>query len=208
MRMFRSMAVFLALALLPVAASAVTVDEIVYLSKAGVSESVILALIDRDKTVFTVSPDQVLSLKRDGVSDAVVLAMLKSGRAEGDAAAARDDEFNKALYLSDRAAMQTQGPTQPEAARAPEVVTVPVPVLVPVPYAAGPGRHHRQRSVQPTFVPATAPPAPTLTGVAPLSAAQPSLAPSSPCIAHVSPASASPPLLNAPGFLTVCPQVR
>ena len=84
MRMLRPAAVVLALVLLPAAAWAVTLDEIVYLSKAGVSESVILALIDRDKTVFTISPDQLLSLKHDGVSDAVVLAMLKSGRSEGE----------------------------------------------------------------------------------------------------------------------------
>jgi len=203
MRMLRSAAVFLALVLLPAAASAVTLDEIVYLSKAGVSESVILALIDRDKTVFTISPDQLLSLKRDGVSDAVVLAMLKSGRSEGEAAAARDEEFNKALYLADRAAQQTQPQPEP-APRAPEVITVPVPV--PVPYAVGAVRPHRHRSIQPTFAPAVAPPSPTLTGVAPMSAAQPSLAPTSLCVAHVAPASASPPLLNSPGFVTVCPQ--
>jgi len=42
----------LMLVLSPAVASAATVSEIVSLSKAGVSESVILALIDRDQTVL------------------------------------------------------------------------------------------------------------------------------------------------------------
>jgi hypothetical protein len=67
-------------------ASAVTRDEIVRLTKSGVSDDVILALIDRDKTIFPLSPDDLVALKGDGVSEAVVLAMLKSGRDEGEAA--------------------------------------------------------------------------------------------------------------------------
>ena len=44
-------------ALAPVSASAVTVDQIVAMSKAGVSEAVILALLDRDGTVLTIDPE-------------------------------------------------------------------------------------------------------------------------------------------------------
>lgn len=73
--------------LVPARASAVTVDQILALSKAGVSEPVILALIDRDKTILPVEPDDLPALKRQGLSDAVILAMLKSGREEGEAAA-------------------------------------------------------------------------------------------------------------------------
>jgi hypothetical protein len=66
--------------LIPASASAVTVDQIVMLSKAGVAESVLLALIDRDRSVFSIEPQQLIALKQAGVSEAVVLAMLKSGR--------------------------------------------------------------------------------------------------------------------------------
>ena len=59
-----------------------TVDEIVALSKAGVSESVILALIDRDKTIFSLPAERIVALQKDGVSDAIVIAMLRSGREE------------------------------------------------------------------------------------------------------------------------------
>ena len=75
------------LVLLPARAFAVTIDQIVALAKSGVSESVILALIDRDKTVLPIEPEQLPTLKKQGLSDAVILAMLKSGRAESEAAA-------------------------------------------------------------------------------------------------------------------------
>jgi len=67
-------------------ASAVTVDQIVRLTKAGVSEPVILALIDRDRNVFSIDPEQIVSLRQQGVSEPVLIAMLKSGRVMDDAA--------------------------------------------------------------------------------------------------------------------------
>jgi len=70
------------LALVPAPASAVTVKEIVSLTKAGVSEPVILALIERDKTIFTITPEQLITLQKEGLTDAVLLAMLRSGRQE------------------------------------------------------------------------------------------------------------------------------
>jgi hypothetical protein len=73
---------FLVLALLPASASAITVQEVVTLSQAGVSDDVLLALIDRDKTIFAIGPDQLLALKRENVSEKLVLAMLRSGRQE------------------------------------------------------------------------------------------------------------------------------
>jgi len=81
-------------------ASAVTIDQIVELTKAGISEPVILALIDRDRTIFTIDPEQLVTLKRDGLSDAVLLAMLKSGRAEGEAAFREQSAANAAAILS------------------------------------------------------------------------------------------------------------
>jgi len=68
------------LALTPSMASAVSVQEIIGLSRSGVSDEVILTLIERDNTIFTIDPDQLVVLKKQGVSQAVVLAMLRSGR--------------------------------------------------------------------------------------------------------------------------------
>ena len=64
----------------PRPASAVTLAEVVALSKGGVSEPVILALIERDQTLFSMSPDQLVKLQRQGLSDTILLALIKSGR--------------------------------------------------------------------------------------------------------------------------------
>jgi len=68
-----------ALASFPAAVSAVTLDQVLAMSKAGVSDAVILEMIARDKTLVTIAPDQVIALRREGVSDAVMVALLKSG---------------------------------------------------------------------------------------------------------------------------------
>ena len=70
------------------------------LARAGVTDTIILALIDRDKTVFTIEPEQIVKLQRDGLSEAVILAMLKSGRDEGDQAARADAASNAAWIMA------------------------------------------------------------------------------------------------------------
>jgi hypothetical protein len=72
----------LLLLLLPATSSALTVQEVVALSKAGVSDEVLLSLIERDKTIFSIDSDQLIALTRDRVSEKLVLAMLRSGRQE------------------------------------------------------------------------------------------------------------------------------
>jgi hypothetical protein len=87
-------------ALAPSTASAVTLDEIVGLARAGVTDAIILALIDRDKTVFTIEPERIVKLQKDGLSEAVILALLKSGREEGDQAARADAAANAAWIMA------------------------------------------------------------------------------------------------------------
>ena len=108
----------LLLSLVPSPASAVTREEIVRLSKAGVSNELILALIDRDKTIFTISPDDLVALKSEGVSEPVVVAMLKSGRDEGDAAFAQASaqaaaDRAAALWLAPNVVVIGHGPDRP-----------------------------------------------------------------------------------------------
>jgi hypothetical protein len=86
--------------LMPAQASAVTVDQIVQLSRAGVTETVILALIDRDRTIFALEPEQLVTLKMQGVSEPVILAMLKSGRDEGERAAQAAADLNTGFIMS------------------------------------------------------------------------------------------------------------
>src|SRR5215207_8645010 len=66
--------VALLLVLLCGTASALTVQEVVALSKAGVSDEVLLSLIDRDKTIFAIDNDQLIALTRDRISERLVLA--------------------------------------------------------------------------------------------------------------------------------------
>lgn len=102
MRALHAVAVVLVtvFALAPAPVSAATVEQIVALSKAGVSEAVILALLDRDRTLLTIEPDQLVALKRDGLSDAIITAMLKSGRDQAEDAARAVSEANAASVLS------------------------------------------------------------------------------------------------------------
>jgi hypothetical protein len=151
--------------LTPVAAAAVTVDQIVELSRAGVSEAIILAIIDRDQTIFTLSPDELIALKRDGVSDAVVMAMLKSGRSESEAAARAQSDSNAALLASlstePEVVIVGHGPEPPDLTRVYPGQVVPylpyagagtgVPLVIGVALPGGPTGPHRrdQRVVQP-----------------------------------------------------------
>jgi hypothetical protein len=179
-------------------AGAVTIDQIVALTKAGVAEPVILALIDRDKTVFTIDPEQLVRLQRDGVSQAVIVAMLKSGRAEGDAQARADSAEKSALILSSLAAVPDvvvlgHGPDYPNVvtnfySAPPPVSLLPVPYGFPyaLPYAANHVPRERLRRD------AAFPLAPAKTS--------PAL-----CFAHPS-SGPVPPMVGSMGFVTVCPQ--
>jgi hypothetical protein len=107
----------------PLKARAVTIDDIVALSKAGVAESVLIAVIDADQTVFTLTPQQIIELKRAGVADSVVTKMVLSAR-EIDGSGPRD-EAPSVVIIGDK-------PPEPVPPVSPSF-TVVTPVLVPVP---------------------------------------------------------------------------
>jgi hypothetical protein len=137
-----ALAIAAAALLLPATASAVSVEEIVALAKAGVTDTVILALIDRDKTIFSLEPDQLVSLKAQGLSEPVIVAMLKSGRDEGDRAAQAESDLKTQMYLAER----SSGPEVMVPDRGPESTPsygfypgAASTYAVPMPYAAGYG---------------------------------------------------------------------
>jgi hypothetical protein len=74
------MLILLALVALPVAADAVTIRDIIALAKAGLSDEILSAVIEADRTIFTLDAEQILELRRAGVSDAVLLKMVRSRR--------------------------------------------------------------------------------------------------------------------------------
>ena len=86
--MFRSKGVAARLLIMVVAligvsisrAEAITLREIVELTRAGLSDDVLLALIEVDQRVFEIDPDTLKALKDAGVSTRVIVAIVKSGR--------------------------------------------------------------------------------------------------------------------------------
>ncbi len=75
-----------------VPAQAVTVDDIIGLTRADASDAIILAKIDSDGTVFHLTVDDILALKKAGVSDQVITYMINTGKGgTGDQAPAADE---------------------------------------------------------------------------------------------------------------------
>jgi len=180
------------LVLFPIPASAVTLDQVLSLAHAGVTDAVILALIDRDRTIFAVEPEQIVTLQREGLSEAVILAILKSGREEGDQAARADSAYTAATIASAIAPGPTlliigHGPELPDTAHVDGFYSGPPASGA---YFAPPFRggftSPLRRPLSPSFGTRRADASRTL------------------CFAQVSTAASGP---NALGFVTECPAV-
>jgi hypothetical protein len=78
--LLRTVLALFVLIALPSAAGAVTLRDIIELSKAGLPDDVLAAVIDADRTIFTLDKDQILELRKAGVSKAVLLKMLATRR--------------------------------------------------------------------------------------------------------------------------------
>ena len=61
-------------------AEALTIRDVIELSRAGLSDDVILALIEVDRGVYPTDPATLKHLKASGVSDRVMIALVRSGR--------------------------------------------------------------------------------------------------------------------------------
>jgi hypothetical protein len=116
--------------LLPPSASALTVRDVIELTRAGLGEDVILALIEVDSSVFPIDTATLKRLKDAGVSDRVIVAMVRSGRTQPPAVT---DPVTPAVIEEARA-------PEPQVVvidhhDAPQVREVPVavPVYIPVP---------------------------------------------------------------------------
>lgn len=131
----------LSLFVMPSKADAITLREVIELSRAGVGEEVLLALIEIDQRVFPVDPDTVRTLKDAGVSERVIVAMVKSGRTpnlEADAPAAIVDAMPLPPEEPQVVYVDRERPIVRE-------VAVPIAVYVPVPVR---GHDHGRRDVR------------------------------------------------------------
>jgi hypothetical protein len=128
-------------------AEAITLREIVELTQAGLSDEVLLALIEVDQRVFPVDPDTLKALKDGGVSPRVIVAIVKSGRTpqpQPDAA------------VPDSTVAQPPDPPAPQVIVIDRPVVHEVPVAVAVPfYVAVGGRSRVRHRDDPYVVPPT-----------------------------------------------------
>ena len=62
----------------PPKTKAMTINEVAFLSKAGVGDSVIIAQIQATPSVFTLSSQEIINLKNAGVSETLIGAMIKT----------------------------------------------------------------------------------------------------------------------------------
>ena len=132
-------------------AEAVTIRDLIELSKAGLSDDVLIALIEVDRRVFTVDTPTLKQLKEAGVSDPVIVALIRSGRTprpEPAPAVAPEPQPRQPEVI----VVEHRDP-QPAPAPAPTAYPVPVavPVYVPVPTTSrGLGRRETVTTVLPT----------------------------------------------------------
>lgn len=113
-------------------AEAVTIRDVIELSKAGLSETVLLALIEVDRGVFAIDTPTLKQLKDAGVTDAVIVALIRSGRTQPPPQPAPVPETRPEPEVI---VIEHQAPTAP----APAPIVVPYPVAVPV-YITAPSR--------------------------------------------------------------------
>lgn len=103
-------------------AYAVTIRDLVALSKEGVSDAVLVALIETDGSRFQLTPDDVRDVRAQGLSDAVIVAMI---RTRPIVAPARDAAASAPVPAP--AAAPAPQPQPEVIARAPEPVIVQAP---------------------------------------------------------------------------------
>lgn len=127
--MGRLVLIFAAVVMLaPVKADALTVRDIVELSRAGLGDEVLLALIEVDRSVFPIDTPTLKLLKAAGVSDQVILAMVRSARTPVA------DDAGPALLPPVSAAAEPQVIVIEHHDAPPQIREVPVavPVYIPV----------------------------------------------------------------------------
>ena len=120
-------------------ARAVTLEEVVELSQAGIGEVVLVELIEMDDIAYLLTPTGLRSLKGAGVSDQVLLALLRGGRsADGHWPATAQPDERRRTTRSDGCRGRTRAACEPVVTR-----------IVPVPTRLARGVGGRQRAPGP-----------------------------------------------------------
>jgi hypothetical protein len=120
-------------------ADALTIRDVVELTKAGLEDEVLLALIEVDPSVFPIDAATIKSLKEAGVSQRVIIAMVRSARTPV-AAVAPDPVIAEVPPPAPEPQVVVIEHHQPERVRE---VPVAVPVYIPVVQRSRYPRHDR-----------------------------------------------------------------
>jgi hypothetical protein len=124
---------------------ALTIRDVIELTKAGISDEVLLALIDVDGGVYASDATTLKALKEAGVSERVMVALVRSGRER------RLPEPPPSVPES-----EVEAPAPPVVVvehHEPQVQQVMVPVPVYVPVYTAPVHSRRVRTTDGDFVP-------------------------------------------------------
>ena len=147
--MRRLVLVLTILGLLSGSAEALTIRDVIELTRAGLGDEVLLALIEVDRAVYSIDTATLKQLKAAGVSERVIVALVRSGREvppEPAAAPVAEEQPAPQVVVIDH---RDEQPAQViERVRE-------VPVAVPVYVAVSPARRHRVNAPvdNVTFVP-------------------------------------------------------
>jgi hypothetical protein len=125
-------------------ASAVTTRDLVELSRAGLGDDVLIALLQSDGSVFRLSAADIISLKAQGLSDKVIVAMLQT-RAPKPAPQVEETAQPPVVVEVHQSQSVVQNVEQPRA----QVQTVYVPIAVPVAVPAS--NHSKQSAPAPAY---------------------------------------------------------
>jgi hypothetical protein len=133
-------------------AEALTIRDVIELTRAGVGEDVLLALIEVDRGIYAIDPATLRKLKEAGVSEKVIIALVRSGRQPVDPELPPVPPPTEAAPSPEPQVIVIE---HQQPARI-EQVMVPVPVYIPV--VQGRTRIHRGQPVPgtvdySTFVP-------------------------------------------------------
>ena len=121
-------------------AQAITLSEIVELTQAGLSDEILLALIEVDQRVFSIDSETLKSLRNAGVSPRVIVAIVKSGRMPAAEPVVPERVVTERIIEVERA-----DPPAPQIVVIDRPVVHEVPVAVPVYVAVGSRSTARQR---------------------------------------------------------------
>ena len=127
-----------ALMLAPARTDAITLKEIVQLSRAGLGDEVLLALIEVEQRVFAIDSETLRTLKEQGLSERVIVALIRSGRMQPAQSPAVEEPTVEAPAPAPEppvVVIERERPVVRE-------VAVPVPIYVPV-VTVPRARHHR-----------------------------------------------------------------